>query len=550
MFSLYFLFLISQLAYFPDFGGYYIDIKWALTFLFVIISFRKLKIPKIILPKYKILFLIFIFSPLITNYFNNIPFLETYFVKRIVFLALLLLLIQKIKEENFFKNFFLINIVAIFTTSLLFLLFFANQVFSIDIPPNFPFGNSNLAAQFIATALIICFYGIYLNYYTILTYVAIFFGSSCLFIIKSRSSFLSLIILIIALVSFRKHLRIPRLKSNKFLLLLGILILSFGFSKINLKNYNLANSEDYTVPVDKRLLYYKDKSSQRRLSFWRHAFLISLRNPLGVGENNFGFKYNQSKINHQEYFEERKIPPNPHNEFFRILVENGWLYLICSLIIFFYFFRYIFTIFYKNKKRHKYFLLGSMIIFYHLIEAMFQFPFLNPNSFIFLAFASALIFSNKKKIKYVNLYLRSKFIFFTLFILTSGYFSYLLLNGLSYKFSNTRLSTISCKIAPSNWNLCIIAIDYYKSNGDYDEGLKITNQLLKLNPNNHPIIREEALLYLKMDNMEKACESFNRYNYYFKGLNYISEDYDYFCFEANLEPMKSEDNFNTDTNSI
>ncbi|MBX7231741.1 MAG: O-antigen ligase family protein [Bdellovibrionales bacterium] len=134
-----------------------------------------------------------------------------------------------------------------------------------------------------------------------------------------RSAILSIIIF------YSIEFIFPQIVSRKKLLLTGLSSLILFFSLNSFKK-NLSNS----VGDDKK------GSASYRLEVWKKSVEMATENPLGIGVNKFEFGFLPYKMNSNFENMKTEVDKSPHNEFARILSEEGWVLILifsCSVII-------------------------------------------------------------------------------------------------------------------------------------------------------------------------------------------------------------------------
>lgn len=543
---MFFLFLITLSSLFSTkyLSFNYTEPKWIYLLLILILGLlfsfiKKKSVCLIKLNKIELsLISIWLFYPTFVSAFNNLPFFSGYSENRIVLLILVIFFFNSFKRESYKKKIFtIINLISLLAAYLC-LSYYYPFLLPFSLPASFPFGNINLAAQFAGLGLISAFFS--LDSRNIksrnLPFLVIFISSTFLLFAMNRSVYLALVcasFIFFVILCLKK-----KVNYYKSIIFYSILACSFSFITFSLtKELDIVkrqiNNAKLPAYNNKKILYAGDRSVRYRLYFWKKSIEIANSNFFGVGDKQFNFSFNKKMQNNQEKTYDYQVPKTPHNEFMRALSENGWLYFFLLICIVLYALKKIVLNFIKEKNQSNEFLFSICILIFIGIESLFQFPFLNVSSNIFFALAMSLILS-ELKYKSINLKYKLNILLKTVVItILLVFFLYNAAKGLIYTIDKSYLSNIACKLNLSDWNTCIYAIEQLREEGKFRRALDISKSALLIHDNNHPIIREQALTYLKQGNIDKACESFELYkSLYFREPTLVDYDFDYFCYES------------------
>ncbi len=217
----------------------------------------------------------------------------------------------------------------------------------------------------------------------------------------------------------------------------------------------------------------KEHSLNYRKAIWKKSIELSLDNPAGVGVNNFGFSLFGYLDNEKLSDQLTDINVSPHNEFLRILAEEGWGFFILYLIGF---------IFISYNGFIKIFIKKESAIFYRFFfcmmpEMLFQFPtemYMPCFLFGLLCFTS---FEKKSKVKRNKILLLTSAIILSIFSTASWVIRNEKIIPLNY-------SKTMCSIYHDDWRLCRrYFIDYLGLNKPQDAS-DVIRPIIKYQPFN------------------------------------------------------------------
>ncbi|MDG1212540.1 MAG: O-antigen ligase family protein, partial [Flavobacteriaceae bacterium] len=207
--------------------------------------------------------------------------------------------------------------------------------------------------------------------------IGIVLGSSILFVISSRASFLALIIVSIILI-------FTYLKEIKKLLVPFIAVLA-GYIFTVLYINPTINSDGGRL----NNLTIINESSLTRLAFYKEAFQSILEKPLlGVGVGNwkiFGIEA------HKEIVTGYIVPYHAHNDFLQIGAEIGLFGLVAYIAVFVFAIWALYKYYKKGEQKIALTLLSFIVIY--LVDAMLNFPISRPIIQMPLMFVLAIIIS-------------------------------------------------------------------------------------------------------------------------------------------------------------
>lgn len=239
-------------------------------------------------------------------------------------------------------------------------------------------GNININANSIAIKLLGVYYLLYKSkkkHFVIFSLITIALGYIALFILLSRTAFLSIFLTTIMFLVWmgKTYLR-------KSLMIILLMAISFLFVQTSL---NSQNSNEITDRISSITYNDEDDSVNQRLRYYSHAFKSISVNPIfGIGIGNWKLKsidYDSKDIDGYT------VPYHAHNDFLQIAAEIGIIGFIFYLLIFLI---PIFNLIKKILKRNlsDFELIIFLMITSYLIDSSLNFPIARPISHLFIIF--------------------------------------------------------------------------------------------------------------------------------------------------------------------
>ena len=239
-------------------------------------------------------------------------------------------------------------------------------------------GNINIAANSIVSKIMI----VYLIIYTYkdkrliyLSYALLFIAFSALFILLTRSAFLSLGLLTLVLVSFNYKKFVTRSVPLLVIVLIGYFFVNSTF--------NTENPDEISSRINSIALNTEDDSINERLGYYSDAVKSIMQYPVfGIGIGNWKIKSIEFSRNSIPGY---VVPYHVHNDFLQITAEigviGGLLYLMIYLMPIYYIVIKLKDGFLDNLN-----LVYLLIISAILIDSMLNFPIERPINYIYLYF--------------------------------------------------------------------------------------------------------------------------------------------------------------------
>lgn len=317
------------------------------------------------------------------NFSESVITFSQYFTYLLSFIAIYT--ISKLIGKTFLKLFIFLSITALFIESSSILynavdrVLIKGETFQRD---NFLLrtftGNINIAANSIVSKIMLLYLVIYTykdRIITYLSYILLFISFSALYILLTRSAFLSLGVLtfIIVIFNYKKIIThsIP---------LLAILLIGYFF--VNL-TFNSQNPDEISSRISSIALTTEDDSINERLGYYSDAVKSIMEFPVfGIGIGNWKIKsIEYAGVDVNGY----TVPYHTHNDFLQISAEigviGGIIYLMIYLIPI-----YQVLIKLKNRVLDNLNLVYLLIIASIFIDSMLNFPIARPVNHIFLLF--------------------------------------------------------------------------------------------------------------------------------------------------------------------
>lgn len=249
-------------------------------------------------------------------------------------------------------------------------------------------GNINIAANSIVSKIMV----VYLIIYTYkdkrliyLSYVLLFVAFSALFILLTRSAFLSLglLTLVVMFFNFKKFVKssIPILA-----------VMSIGYFFVN-STFNTKNPDEISSRISSIRLNTEDDSINERLGYYSDAVKSIMQYPIiGIGVGNWKIKSIQYAGDSVVGY---TVPYHVHNDFLQIFAEigiiGGLTYLMIYLIPI-----YRIVIKLKDRVLDNLNLIYLLIISAIFIDSMLNFPIARPVNHIFLLFTLVALLQTSK----------------------------------------------------------------------------------------------------------------------------------------------------------
>lgn len=513
------LFLIYFLVDLPVSIHEYVYFKWFLNALLVVSGLawflyeKDIQIPKLSMTFWSIFCALIIFK-IGQAFTSNISFVSSTTLDKMTFIPLVivgynLFLKDKIRLDNILMGIFVSTLIFLI---LAFINFFHWGVFEgLDknqLSGNF--GNINIAAEFIGISLILQLSTLFtkqsnksltmfLYGLSLLTVLYLYFASS-------RSVLIALTISFCVLLAFKAT---SRFKILKWLSLVSVICcFVIGIGMYLKKDHN--TQQTAWIPD-----LQKSVSTNTRYELVKATLQMIRNNPWGVGPGEFEFAIMPYLHKMMPEFNENVIPHAPHNEYLRLLAEEGIPFTLMLVVL-------MAVFFYERRKNvatacQQYPLIASFFAFW-IIQSAFQFPFTNGFSFlvfsVMLAFALYNICPATHIGKNTTIPFRSTVIYSCIYsaLFASIFISeYLTL----WHYNTPEKSQLAYKLNARNWYAGTYHVQSLIDQQEYGSAQTILSVELRKRPHQFVALRQLIDVHLLNNNKKEACSLMKQYDSYF-----------------------------------
>jgi len=393
-----------------------------------------------------------------------------------------------------------------------------------SVKPGSTLGTRIFAAEYMLASIPFVIYFILdseKNIFTVLSSFGLLLILTYTFLLRSRISYVILFIFIIVLIFFLLH----RKKNNqcgfkKYKYILLIITFAASFSLSLLPFSNIEHERKNVTEASDSYFKLRYEPNFGRITFYDASIRLFLEKPVfGIGTNAFpGYygKYQWDELGDRVVYNISFT--HPHNEFLKVLSENGIFALIIFCVIIFYPFIRLFKKLKFEINALPFFLCYTGI----MINMMVAFPLSNVSLMILLSFSAgyALIPYDKKEVTKKSY--SGKILIFFLFIISvfslyvnfTRYISEIRYNdAMQLKFENKYkdmihlLENIDNNFYPLDPNKMplryYLGIGYFEE-GQYEKSLKCFDEANKLMPYLPTIISNKATTLYAMGNIQET----------------------------------------------
>ena len=259
-------------------------------------------------------------------------------------------------------------------------------------------GNKNVMAASLIIKFPFCLYLI-LNTKLlgkILGVITLFIGSFAIFILSTRSTFVSLFVILLIFAATTLYFRNKsELKTSLISIayFLVPVIIAFFFSNMALNSLNETNSDTGAVTSRIQSIQLNNEASSGRLHLWQGAIDYFLKHPfIGDGYGNWKLA---SIPYEKEFTNDLYVPYHSHNDFIEAAADLGIVGALAYLGLFV--IAFIFTLQVWLKEKYKAYRIFTTISFMALtcyfIDAFLNFPTERTSMQTMLTFTAALLFA-------------------------------------------------------------------------------------------------------------------------------------------------------------
>ena len=362
------------------------------------------------------------------------------------------------------------------------------------------FGNVNMGAQFLGLCALFLLLDFKKNYYGYFIEAALVAILTFIYFSLCRSVMLALL-LSAPVVLWRNSVSRPALCRVFVLSFLAILFCRSFF---------------HPLEMDTRQLVGKDNSSSYRLTLWRASVDMVRENPGGVGPGQFAYSVMPYKMKHQQWANPFDIDQFPHNEFVRILAQDG---IALFVLIFFFISLLAYKIWKLQASSEKSLLLGIFVFL--AIEAMLQFPLENAFPFLLMAWAVAAVFRMEGQASQA---IPNWFVGICVAIILpmAGWY------GVSEYWTRQASGDLSkmeqvCRFMPANWRGCMFYANKLIQEVRLTDAEEVLQSVLVRQPYHFPALRLLSQLQFRRNEWVKGCATLKKYDEVFGGKSPLHE---------------------------
>lgn len=244
----------------------------------------------------------------------------------------------------------------------------------------------------------------------------------------------------------------------------------------------------------------KQGSAQYRLEVWKKTIEMAKDFPSGVGVNNFEFGFLPYKRESKVPIVTHEVDKSPHNEFVRVLAEEGWVVLLALVTVV-----GVFLVIAMRQLQRQELTLLSRFILIGVPEFFFQFPteLIFP-VFLFVICCAVTFNTEAREMSFKRRYK-------AVLLITSGIVLALFVVRNS-EIVPLKYSPVYCSLFPDNWKMCA---EYFKSNlegGDYSRASETIRPVIRRQPFNFIALHFDFLLGDPVRNSKISCNSIALFN--------------------------------------
>ncbi|MBY0502191.1 MAG: O-antigen ligase family protein [Alphaproteobacteria bacterium] len=448
----------------------------------------------------------------INSYAHNVPLFSYENTRRFIFWGAAIFYFNLFCREN--NESFLKIEKVIFLSSLVFvLLALAQYILNPEFPPYLTFGNINLSSEFIGFSLAFQFCFLtrcwkqgetswFLNILAALSLTYIYF-TNC------RSVMIGSVLIILFSFFIDK-----RMLKEKIKILFSAIIFIY-----------LIRQLIYSLYPEVVFMSFSDKGSSFRWLLYTNTLVMIYNNPFGVGVGQFEFASLPYLGSLFPTLNEWLLFSTPHNEYLHYLSEDG----VALSFLFFIFGLSFICLSWRDIKQI--FIFHSEIFYFFImlfIQALFQFPLLEPLPYVMTALMIGYFFSilQRERVSYKVKGISRVFLIGINFIATLIVIVSFSAKYISFNFPyNEQLNKFACSYGNRNWISCLNVSYSYLNKAEYDKAALYASKTLEWQPLNYQGMKLLGLSYLYSGQRAKACKLFGEYDALFQNQSSLHEQF-------------------------
>ncbi len=259
----------------------------------------------------------------------------------------------------------------------------------------------------------------------------------------------------------------------------------------------------YAPANQNNIVAVKDNNTAARLALYESTLQMIKDHPWGIRVGRFMGEIEPYQMESSFKPSEYNYFDQPHSEFLKWGAQFGWVFLAAAGV---FFFAVIFQLGKWVFTGKNFFLVGSFAVL--LPEILFQFPFENPASLIYLSLVFALFFQQFVSNKKFHVHFSFRPIAYILF-LAGLYSAFGFVNSVYQESTIPRNENIvaACEYYPINVKACHAKLTYYLDSKKYDSFVSDFKVDFMKEPFFVDYLRLLPTYYSIKQNNKKTCES-------------------------------------------
>ena len=340
------------------------------------------------------------------------------------------------------------------------------------------FGNINMAAEYVLFSIMILLYLLVKNSpirrELVLYYTSLLILSSYIILTASRSAIVALLSMFILFAYLSK-------KKIVFFLALALIGINLSFLSNPKKNVIASN------------IATRKNSANYRLTMWKNAIQLIKKYPMGIGGDNYQFKY----LPYRSRISPKEIDRSPHNEFLAFTAEHGLHSFLITILFGLFLLSHILSRIGRTDRNITYCFIVALGI-----QSFFQFPLENGLTIILILFLSSILLSNyviepKPQSTSKNL----------IFLINKTLSTAVLLLFFLSFIQHDTVFRIRQKLDPHHWQVSKQKIENLIQKNLVTEAIDTAETRLLVMPEDFNVQDQLRFLYHRTKNFEKICHA-------------------------------------------
>lgn len=277
----------------------------------------------------------------------------------------------------------------------------------------------------------------------------------------------------------------------------------------------------YAPSKENNLTAIKENNTAGRLALYEASFEMIKDNPWGIPAGRFMGEIEPYQMNTSFKPSEYSYYDQPHSEFLKWGAQFGWVFLAAAFV-FFISVIYVLGRWFWAQKNPLYVETFAVLI----PQVLFQFPFENPASLLYLSLVYALFFQEFATVKEVKIHFMFKPLAVALFF-AGVYSSMGFLNSVYQESTQPRTEKIvtACEYYPINIKACHAKLTYYIDTKQFEKFVTEFKTDFVKEPFFVDYLRLLPTYYSIKQNNKKTCESLFLYSTIFPAQTAFDKKY-------------------------